>query len=134
MQHFSEYREVTNKIQELELKLEQINQKLYGIRSPNLSDTHIAPKDNRIYLITEKDNIVKEITELNKRKLELYRMHNDEIKQVKDENYRRILRCVYLLRLPYEKIAEMMNQSVGAIRNMRYKADEELKEVLRKIM
>ena len=128
--HFQEYREVCNQIEEIEIKLEPIRNKLYGLKPINYSDTHVSPIDNRLNLIARKDSLESKLSELKAKERELYKKHIKEIAKVQNSQYRRVLRCIYLMRMSYADIAEVLKTSESAVRMMRSRADKEFVDSL----
>lgn len=129
--HFREYRETVDQIEEIEYKLEPLRRKLFNAKSPSLSDIHYTqPKDVTLVLIAKKDILENKLAKLKEKERSLYDRHTKEIAKVKNAQHRRILRSVYLLGLRYEQIAEMMNTSTDVIKVQRGRADKEFLEAL----
>lgn len=129
--HFREYREVVDQIEEIEYKLEPLRRKLFNAKSPSLSDVHYTQsKDITLVLIAKKDILENKLAKLKEKERSLYDKHTKEISKVKNAQHRRILRSVYLLGLRYEQIAEMMNTSTDVIKVQRGRADKEFIETL----
>lgn len=126
--HFREYRETVDQIEEIEYKLEPLRRKLFNAKSPSLTDVHITqPKDITLVLIAKKDILENKLAKLKEKERSLYDKHTKEIAKVENKQYRRILRSIYLLGMSYDQIAEMMNTSSDNIRVMRYRADQDFK-------
>lgn len=129
--HFREYRETVDQIEEIEYKLEPLKRKLFNAKSPSLSDVHYTqPKDVTLVLIAKKDILENKLAKLKEKERSLYEKHIEEIAKVENKQYRRILRSIYLLGMSYEQLADIMNTSVDNIRMMKSRADKEFASVM----
>lgn len=129
--HFREYRETVDQIEEIEYKLEPLRRKLFNAKSPSLTDIHITqPKDVTLVLIAKKDILENKLAKLKEKERSLYEKHIKEISQVENKQYRRILRSIYLLGMGYEQLAGIMNTSFDNIRMMKSRADKEFLSVM----
>lgn len=112
-EHFREYTDLCERIDELSYKQYELRSALYGItgiaydRIP--SDSH--GNDALASKITELDEVNEEISRLKDKKMCLYETHLKEINKLDSRNYRKALRCYYLLRMDVTSIEKAMNCS-----------------------
>lgn len=131
-EHFKEYNELGERIEELEAKLQDINIDLYNIGSVAFDRIPSEPSQRDITLvkISEKQDLEKEIYKLKTRKNDLYIMHLNEISLVDCNVYRRILRCWYLLKMPIPQIESATGYRRSQIYKLKKEADEEFRKAL----
>ncbi|MDO4673042.1 MAG: hypothetical protein Q4A76_09015 [Porphyromonadaceae bacterium] len=131
-EHFKEYNELGERIEELEAKLQDINIDLYNIGSVAFDRIPSEPSQRDITLvkISEKQDLEKEIYKLKTRKNDLYIMHLNEIALVDCNVYRRILRCWYLLNMPIPQIESATGYRRSQIYKLKKEADEEFGKVV----
>lgn len=112
-EHFREYTDICERIDELSYKQYELRNALYGItgiaydRIP--SDSH--GNDALVSKITELDEVNAEISRLKVKKMDLYENHLKEINKIENRNHRKALRCYYLLRMDISSIEKAMNCS-----------------------
>lgn len=130
-QHFDEYNDLEARIKELQFKLTVVENQLYSVRGVSYD---AMPKGNtygdaRLYMISEKDDIVEEISELKKQKQKLYQKHVEEIALIQDSRHRSILRSCYLHKMKNQDVADMLGLSLRRFKEIKREAIENFKEI-----
>lgn len=75
-----------------------------------------------VYKIQELDDLTEELNILKEHKKELYDKHMAEIQKLDDERERQVLRCYYLMRMPTQDIANLLNLTSNHISKIKRKA------------
>lgn len=127
-EHFKEYNEIIMRIRELNYKLEVVNHNIFDVKGISYGDkvrstAPISINDKLIY----KDELDNQMEELLAQKKVLYDKHIKEISLIDDERKRSILRCYYLLKMPIEDIANMLELTTNRVYKLKREAVREFK-------
>lgn len=131
-EYFSDYNDVLYQIKENQDKLEIINNEIYGIKGVSFSD---MPKgtpngDLLVIKIQQKDDLIKKINELLRKKDSLYELYCKDIDEVSDHRYKSILRRYYLDKQKMYQIARYLGLSTSHVMRLKREADDELKMIV----
>lgn len=128
-EHFREYNELWSRIRELSYKLEVVSHNIYDVKgiSYDIKVRSTAPR-SLVDKLTSKDELEHQIEELKAEKKILYDKHIKEISLVDDERERSILRCYYLLKMPIQEIASLLDITTNRVYILKNKAVEEFKD------
>ena len=126
IEHFNEYDEIYTQIRELTYKLEVINHNIYDVKGVAY-DTQVktTSPSSMVDKIISKDEIENQISELLAKKKVLYDKHVKEISLVDDKRKRSILRSYYLLKMPIEDIASMLELTNDRVYKLKREAVKE---------
>lgn len=112
-EHFKEYNDICNQIEELRCKWTELNNKLYGIKPINYSGMPSGGggdnEDKVIIFLERLDDIEKEIGILREKRKQKKEEHLKEINHLESLDSRRIMREIYLNRHKTEDLMNLMN-------------------------
>ena len=131
-EYFSDYNDVLYQIKENQDKLEIINNEIYGIKGISFND---MPKgtpngDLLVIKIQQKDDLIKKINELLRKKDGLYELYCKDIDEVSDHRYKSILRRYYLDKQKMYQIARYLGLSTSHVMRLKREADDEFKMIV----
>lgn len=99
-EHFKEYDDIALQIREQMQKLAEIEANLYNAKAINYDlspkGTNINKDESLLLQISKKDDVIKKIEILEKKKKELTEIYTKEINKMDDVRYRSIIRCKFL--------------------------------------
>ena len=126
-EHFAEYDDICNRINELEMKLYELKMNLYSVSGISYDRIPSEPQcnDKMLAQIIEIDEVIQEINDLKAQKQKLYIKHLEEIAKVNDQKYRTLLRGWYLLKLDVYNVAKTLNVSRQHLYRMKKEAENE---------
>lgn len=112
-EHFKEYNDICNQIEEQRCKWTETNNKLYGIKPINYSSmpsgSGSSSEDKTLEFLERLDDIEKEIEILRKERKQKKEEHLKEINCLESLDSRRIIREIYLNRHKTEDLMNLMN-------------------------
>lgn len=135
-EHFKEYNDICNQIEELRCKWTELNGKLYGIKPINYSGMPsgggCGNEDKVIIFLERLDDIEKEIGILREKRKQKKEEHLKEINRLESLDSRRIMREIYLNRHKAEDLAKLMNYNRSNVFRLKSMAIDEFANLILK--
>lgn len=135
-EHFKEYNDICNQIEELRCKWTELNNKLYGIKPINYSGMPsgggCGNEDKVIIFLERLDDIEKEIEILRKERKKKKEEHLKEINRLESLDSRRIIREIYLNRHKVEDLTKLMNYNRSNVFRLKSMAIDEFANLILK--
>lgn len=133
-EHFKEYNDICNQIEELRCKWTELNNKLYGIKPINYSGMPsgggCGNEDKVIIFLERLDDIEKEIGILREKRKQKKEEHLKEINRLESLDSRRIIREIYLNRHKVEDLMELMNYNRSSVFRLKNIAIDEFTNLI----
>jgi hypothetical protein len=128
-EHFREYSELYERINELDLKKYELENSMLGITGIAYDRIPSQPSGRDLLAdkITELDELKAEISDLQAKKAVLYEKHLKEISKLQSEKHRKALRCYYLLKMDIPSIERAMNCTRTHFYKIKKQAENEFK-------
>ena len=125
--HFMEYNDILNKINEIQAKITDVKETMCTVRGISFDD---VPKGTGggldiVYFLAEIEELEIELYALEQKKNELRKKHEEEIDKLKNNKHKSILRMAYIHRLDKYKIADTLNISIGYYAQLKGEAKKE---------
>ena len=135
--HFKEYRDNKQRIEEAIYQVKEIESNMYNIRAVSygkIPSSNSTYTDSKPIMIKLKDDLMEKIDALKQTGEELERKHLGEIYKIDDDKLRRVLRLYYMDCMRVEDIADMMQCSVDHVYKLRRIADRQFQTVIDNII
>lgn len=133
-EHFKEYNDICNQIEEQRCKWTEINNKLYGIKPINYSGMPsgggCGNEDKVIEFLERLDDIEKEIGILREKRKQKKEEHLKEINHLESLDSRRIMREIYLNRHKTEDLMNLMNYNRSSVFRLKNIAIDEFANLI----
>ena len=129
--HFIEYNDLLNRIEEIKEKIILLKENIYnvkGIRYSDLPKSNVSTYDI-IYQITEIEELENRLEELMINKKEIVEHLEKEIENVNNDKFRRVLRMYYISKFNLFEIADIMKISYGHVKKLKRQAINEFIKV-----
>ena len=126
-EHFMEYNDILNRIEEIKEKIILLKENIYnvkGVKYSELQKSNISNYDIT-YQLAEIEELENKLEELLIKKKGIVEHLEKEIENVKNDNYRRILRMYYISKFNLFEIADIMNLSYAHIKKLKRNAINE---------
>ena len=122
--HFMEYNDILNKINEVQTKIIELKESIYSVKGVSYDDVPKGTGKNIdiVYFLAEIEELEIELMALNSKKAMLKKKHEEEIDKLKNCNYKSLLRMYYIYKFDKYKIADTMNISVGHFHRLKREA------------
>lgn len=122
--HFMEYNDILNKINEVQAKITVLKENIYSVKGISYDDIPKGTSGNAdiIFFLIEIEDSEKELEELREKRNDLKLKHEKEIEKVNNDRYRSILRMYYLNKFNIIKISELMGISESHARKLKKEA------------
>lgn len=133
-EHFKEYNDICNQIEEQRCKWTELNNKLYGIKPINYSGMPSGcgggSEDKVIEFLERLDDIEKDIGVLRKERKQKKEEHLKEINCLENLVSRRIIREIYLNRHKVEDLMKLMNYNRSSVFRLKNIAIDEFANLI----
>lgn len=125
--HFMEYNDILNKINEVLAKIDVLRDTMTSIKGISYGE---LPKgkgqsDSMIYYLAEIEELELGLIALKEKKNILRKEHELEISKVSNDKYRSVLRMFYLDKFDVRKIADTLDRSTSWVAHTKRKAIDE---------
>lgn len=130
-EHFMQYKDTLNQIQEIQSKLIYIKNKMYSIKGISYDTTPKGTAGNidTLYFLAEIEELEAELQELKQKRNHLKEVHEQEIAKVKVPKYMSVLRMYYLLGFDAWRIADTLEISESYVFRLKKDAIQAFKKV-----
>ena len=127
-QYFKPYKDLKDRIKELKYELEETEKNMYYVNAVSYSDipkTTRSGNDKMAFMIQEKDDLIKQISELEKQRKSLEESYIKDIYTLNNAKHRTVIRAYYLNGLNVGNIADLLNVSTKHVYKIKREAESE---------
>lgn len=129
-EHFAEYNELCQIIEEKEFQLIMMKEALYSVRGVSYDD---MPKGGGggadiVRRIQSIDELQDELNEMRDERRSMQKKLSDEIMRLKNPKHRTVMRAYYLMRSSGKEIMRLMNLSESRVYTLKREAEKEFAE------